>query len=231
MTFPVAYLSDSKSERPTHLNELDTEFANKQREDLPTTQVSSLYDARFTIEICGKNYTQYTVWAFADVLHGVEPISQLEDGSFFYGHSDETVHEDPISGGAHLDANMPIMDARLYAFQLLHYHIKTVVIHWRDAVELFDKPFEKHVRCHPLAFWSYFGARKTKLTSRSSVKTSLISYRLHRPHVAMAPKCVKQSSKTTCGFTWLVNWNTDCRKQSFPLLQRTFGIRSVVSPS
>lgn len=150
MTFPVAFTSSSKHARPAGLPFLDTTFAFANQTQSAGVQVNGLYDARTTIEFCVLSSSKYTVWAFSDFIHRMEPISEKEATDFPYGHPNMEeqigVHQDPIASGALLDANLPIEDPRDYALRVMHFHLNRVVKNWQDAVHLFEAPFEAHVR-------------------------------------------------------------------------------------
>lgn len=162
ITFPVALLSSSKDARPADLPFVDTTFAFPDKSDSSSVQVEGLYDARITFECCGLSCSKYTVWAFIDVLHDTDPISDKDETDFPYGKpniEEQTgPHEDPIASGALVDANCPIKDPRDYTLRVIHFHVQRVGKHWQNAVQLFEAPFEKHVRqscgprLHPLKF-------------------------------------------------------------------------------
>jgi hypothetical protein len=150
ITYPVALLSKEPSQRPALLPFIDTAFTHYPscKNDL---QVACLYDARSTIEICAQGYFRYTVYAFFDVIHGMEPLGEMDATDFSYEDISKAsprmgVHEDPIASGAPLDANLPIMDARDYGLRILNWQLAKAVKHWSDAIELMKEPFGAHVR-------------------------------------------------------------------------------------
>lgn len=148
--FPVALISSSKDERPAGLPFRDTAFAFTDDSEASSVQVKCLYDARITIEFCGLSSSKYTVWAFSDVTPDMDPINEKDETDFLYGEPkvDEQTgpHEDPIASGALLDANCAIEDPRDYALRVIHFHVQRAVGYWLNAVQLFEAPFEKHVR-------------------------------------------------------------------------------------
>jgi hypothetical protein len=150
VAFPVAFLSTSETARPARLPWLDSSFANMQRSPTIGSDVSGLYTARNTIEICALGYLKYTVWAFADALHEGEPLALMDESEFNYeGPNEENpmipIHEDPIAVNDSIDANEPIMDCRAYSLQMFASQVDSVCIRWQDAVGLFKDPFSNHV--------------------------------------------------------------------------------------
>lgn len=166
MTFPVRLLPDREELAPPGLwpdSFLNTNQAEHRSGSLPPR----LYTARKTIELCACGYRKYTVWSFADRLHGVDSIREKDSSDFSYNtyniENNPNVHEDQIAFGRAMDANIPIMDAREYILVQFSINIEKVLEYWSDTVKSHKKPFEDHVR-------QVFGALVRPLTLRSGAK-------------------------------------------------------------
>lgn len=147
ITYPVALLLKRASERPVHLPFMDTTFTHYPS-CKPDLQVACLYDARSIIEFCAQGYYRYTVYALVDITHDMDSLTEMEAEDFHYVYTSPGIdpHEDQIASGTPLDANLPVMDARDYGLQILIRQLAGAVNHWKDNIELFEEPFNAHVR-------------------------------------------------------------------------------------
>ncbi|KIW06530.1 uncharacterized protein PV09_02962 [Verruconis gallopava] len=144
MNFPVTVPEAFKVDHSKLHNWKDTSFANKQRRASKRNPISGIYTARKTIEICGKGFENYTVWAFFDVLHDRERIEEKNEDDFPYETSNGLIHEDQIVFKNKLDANKPFFDVRPYALRILDCVVQESVFRWKDAIQPFKDPFTVH---------------------------------------------------------------------------------------
>jgi len=89
-------------------------------------RMHGIYEAQISFVICGSDDWQWVAYAFIDVNFDGD---DLEDEVFSY----EEFQQDPIALGEH-DANLPIMNPRMYFLVILKVRTAQVLREWRHLL-------------------------------------------------------------------------------------------------
>jgi hypothetical protein len=108
-----------------------------------------MYEAQFSLVICGSNEERWTAYAFDDTEFDGE---ELYDKIF----PCEGVHADPVALDDDIDAERPIWNPREYFLKVVEARMAQATVEWEVLVRSVERSIREYVRYPAIAFLDYF---------------------------------------------------------------------------
>jgi len=97
-----------------------------------------MFEANFSVIICGIDDRRWTAYAFDDTLFNVEEFLEMEDDT-------EGILWDPISSSDFM-AGRPIWNPREYFLKVLESRLGRAAASWESLIRSVERSIWKHVR-------------------------------------------------------------------------------------
>jgi len=155
--YELRELRSSSSSQPEQL--IDVSFINANSNNPQNNSKYGIYDARFSLLICGPDHVRWTGFAFVN-----NGLSTDGEGA---REGDSEFEEDPIAsqyeGGrcfGIVGANSPIYDPREYYILVMGIRLAAILEHWRKLGRWLELSIGEHVCLSSLLQTSPHGIRR-----------------------------------------------------------------------